>query len=54
MEAAAALGAPERVVELSEADVHGRCASPRFRRGVGVPDFATLQPARPPWACAGG
>jgi glycine/D-amino acid oxidase-like deaminating enzyme len=46
VEAAAALGAPERVVELSEADVRSRCASPRFRRGVGIPDFATLQPAR--------
>jgi glycine/D-amino acid oxidase-like deaminating enzyme len=44
--AAAALGAPERVVELSEANLRSRCASPRFRRGVGVPDFATLQPAR--------
>jgi glycine/D-amino acid oxidase-like deaminating enzyme len=44
--AAAALGAPERVVELSEEEVRARCDSPVFRRGVLVPDFATLQPAR--------
>jgi glycine/D-amino acid oxidase-like deaminating enzyme len=44
--AAAALGAPERVVELSPEEVRRRCASPVFRRGVFIPDFATLQPAR--------
>ena len=44
--AAAALGAPERVVELSGAAVRARCDSERFRRGVLIPDFATLQPAR--------
>jgi glycine/D-amino acid oxidase-like deaminating enzyme len=44
--AAAALGAPERVVELSPDEVRRRCASPVFRRGVFIPDFATLQPAR--------
>ena len=44
--AAAELGAPERVVELSPAAVRARCDSPVFRRGVLVPDFATLQPAR--------
>jgi glycine/D-amino acid oxidase-like deaminating enzyme len=44
--AAAALGAPERVVDLTGAEVRARCDSPRFRRGVLVPDFATLQPAR--------
>jgi glycine/D-amino acid oxidase-like deaminating enzyme len=44
--AAAALGAPERVVDLSPAEVRRRCASPVFRRGVLIPDFATLQPAR--------
>jgi glycine/D-amino acid oxidase-like deaminating enzyme len=44
--AAAALGRPERVVELSADEVRERCASPVFRRGVGIPDFATLQPAR--------
>ncbi|MEA2418365.1 MAG: hypothetical protein QOE60_571 [Thermoleophilaceae bacterium] len=46
VEAAAALGAPERVVALSEAETKARCASPLFRRGVAIPDFATLQPAR--------
>jgi glycine/D-amino acid oxidase-like deaminating enzyme len=44
--AAAALGAPERVIDLAPEDVRARCASPVFRRGVLVPDFATLQPAR--------
>jgi glycine/D-amino acid oxidase-like deaminating enzyme len=44
--AAAALGAPERVVELSAVEVRARCASPVFRGGVLIPDFATLQPAR--------
>ncbi|MEA2402985.1 MAG: hypothetical protein QOK00_3388 [Thermoleophilaceae bacterium] len=44
--AAAALGAPDRVVELSEAEARRRCASPLFRRGVFVPDFATVHPAR--------
>jgi glycine/D-amino acid oxidase-like deaminating enzyme len=44
--AAAALGAPHRVVDLSGAEVRSRCDSPRFRRGVLIPDFATLQPAR--------
>jgi glycine/D-amino acid oxidase-like deaminating enzyme len=45
-QAAAALGAPNRVVELSAAEVRARCASPVFRRGVLIPDFATVQPAR--------
>jgi glycine/D-amino acid oxidase-like deaminating enzyme len=44
--AAAELGAPDRVVELSEEQVRARCASPLFRRGVMIPDFATLQPGR--------
>jgi glycine/D-amino acid oxidase-like deaminating enzyme len=44
--AAAALGAPRRVVELSGPEVRRRCDSPLFRRGVLIPDFATLQPAR--------
>jgi glycine/D-amino acid oxidase-like deaminating enzyme len=44
--AAAALGAPHRVVDLSPEEVRARCDSPVFRRGVAVPDFATLQPAR--------
>jgi glycine/D-amino acid oxidase-like deaminating enzyme len=46
VEAAAALGAPERVQPLSAEAVRGRCASPVFRAGVSIPDFATLHPAR--------
>jgi glycine/D-amino acid oxidase-like deaminating enzyme len=45
-EAAAALGSPQRVVERSADEVRGRCASPVFRAGVLIPDFATVQPAR--------
>ncbi len=45
-EAAAELGAPERVVKLDEAAVRSRCDSPVFRGGAMVPDFATLHPAR--------
>jgi glycine/D-amino acid oxidase-like deaminating enzyme len=44
--AAAALGAPHRVVDLTGAEVRARCDSGIFRRGVLIPDFATLQPAR--------
>jgi glycine/D-amino acid oxidase-like deaminating enzyme len=44
--AAAALGAPDRVVELSADEVRARCASLAFRGGVLIPDFATVQPAR--------
>jgi glycine/D-amino acid oxidase-like deaminating enzyme len=44
--AAAALGAPHRLVDLTGAEVRARCESARFRRGVLIPDFATLQPAR--------
>jgi glycine/D-amino acid oxidase-like deaminating enzyme len=36
----------ERVVPLDGAAVRARCDSPRFRRGVFVPDDATVQPAR--------
>lgn len=46
VEAAAAVGAPERVRALDEREVRARCDSPAFRRGVLVPDFATVQPAR--------
>ena len=46
VEAAAELGAPERVVALSPGEVRERCHSPRFRGGVSIPDFATVQPAR--------
>ena len=44
--AAAAVGAPDRVAALDAAAVRARCDSPRFRCGVLVPDFATVQPAR--------
>jgi glycine/D-amino acid oxidase-like deaminating enzyme len=44
--AAAELGAPQAVQELSEEQVRARCNSPVFRCGVFVPDFGTLQPAR--------
>jgi glycine/D-amino acid oxidase-like deaminating enzyme len=44
--AAAALGAPHRVLDLTGAEVRARCDSAVFRRGVLIPDFATLQPAR--------
>jgi glycine/D-amino acid oxidase-like deaminating enzyme len=46
MRAAAELGRPEAVQELSAEQVRARCDSPVFRRGVFVPDFATVQPAR--------
>jgi glycine/D-amino acid oxidase-like deaminating enzyme len=35
-----------RVRELNAAGVRARCDSPRFRRGLFVPDDATVQPAR--------
>ena len=35
-----------RVRALDEAGVRARCDSPRFRRGLFVPDDATVQPAR--------
>jgi glycine/D-amino acid oxidase-like deaminating enzyme len=44
--AAAALGAPRRVIDLTGVEVRARCDSALFRRGVLIPDFATLQPAR--------
>jgi glycine/D-amino acid oxidase-like deaminating enzyme len=46
VDAARALGRPDAVRELSAADVRERVDSPVFRRGVLVPDFATVQPAR--------
>ncbi len=46
VEAARAVEAPDRVVALDRAGVSARCASPAFRGGVLVPDYATLQPAR--------
>ena len=44
--AAGAAVAPGRVVALDAAAVRVRCDSPRFRRGLFVPDDATLHPAR--------
>jgi glycine/D-amino acid oxidase-like deaminating enzyme len=44
--AAAAALAPDKVVALDAAAVQRRCASPRFRRGLLVPDDATVHPAR--------
>ena len=46
VEAAAQLGAPERVQEMSSEQIRARCDSPVFRRGVLIPDFATVHPAR--------
>ena len=46
VEAARELGKPEAVQDLSPAQVRARVDSPVFRRGVLVPDFATVQPAR--------
>jgi glycine/D-amino acid oxidase-like deaminating enzyme len=36
----------DRVIALDQAAVRARCDSPRFRRGIFVPDDATVQPAR--------
>jgi glycine/D-amino acid oxidase-like deaminating enzyme len=44
--AAAAAVAPGKVVPLDAAQVRARCDSPRFRRGLLVPDDATVHPAR--------
>ena len=46
VDAAAALGSPEAVQDMSAQQVAERCLSPVFGRGVFVPDFATVQPAR--------
>lgn len=46
VDAASAVGAPDRVMALDERQVRARCDSPLFRGGVLVPDFATVQPAR--------
>ena len=46
VEAAAALGAPDAVQDVSAEQVGERVDSPVFGRGVFVPDFATVQPAR--------
>jgi glycine/D-amino acid oxidase-like deaminating enzyme len=41
-----AVAPADRVIALDEAAVRARCDSPRFRRGIFVPDDATVQPAR--------
>jgi glycine/D-amino acid oxidase-like deaminating enzyme len=46
VEAARALGRPDAVRDLTAEEVRERVRSPVFRRGVFVPDFATVQPAR--------
>jgi glycine/D-amino acid oxidase-like deaminating enzyme len=38
--------APGKVIALDADGVRARCSSPRFRRGLFVPDDATVQPAR--------
>jgi glycine/D-amino acid oxidase-like deaminating enzyme len=43
---AAADIAPGRVVALDERALRARCDAPRFRRGLFVPDDASVQPAR--------
>ena len=53
VEAAAALGAPDAVQELS-AEVRERCRSPLFRRGVLVPTSPRCSPRASRSACAGG
>ena len=42
----AASVAPDKVIALNEDEVRSHCSSPRFRRGLLVPDDATLHPAR--------
>jgi glycine/D-amino acid oxidase-like deaminating enzyme len=46
VDAAAELGAPDAVRDLTPAEVAERISSPIFGRGVLVPDYATVQPAR--------
>jgi glycine/D-amino acid oxidase-like deaminating enzyme len=46
VEAARALGRPDAVRDLTGEEIQERVDSPVFRRGVLVPDFATVQPAR--------
>jgi glycine/D-amino acid oxidase-like deaminating enzyme len=38
--------APDKVIALDAPGVRARCSSPRFRRGLLVPDDATVHPAR--------
>ncbi len=46
LDAILAVAPRDRVLALSQAEVRARCGSPRFRRGILVPDDATVQPAR--------
>jgi glycine/D-amino acid oxidase-like deaminating enzyme len=46
LEACRALGVPDKLHEVSPAEVQARCASPAFRAGVMEPGAATVQPAR--------
>jgi glycine/D-amino acid oxidase-like deaminating enzyme len=46
LDAATRLGVQDEYQVLSADDVQKRCASPRFRSGLLIPDAATLHPAR--------
>jgi len=46
LDAILAVAPADRVQPLTEAETRARCDSPRFRRGLYVPDDATVQPAR--------
>jgi glycine/D-amino acid oxidase-like deaminating enzyme len=46
LEACRELGVPDKLREVSAAEVRSRCASPEFRAGVMEPGAATVQPAR--------
>jgi glycine/D-amino acid oxidase-like deaminating enzyme len=46
LEACRELGVPDKLRELTAAEVRARCASPEFRAGIIEPGAATVQPAR--------
>jgi glycine/D-amino acid oxidase-like deaminating enzyme len=46
LDACQELGVPDKLREVSAAEVQTRCASPEFRAGVMEPGAATVQPAR--------
>jgi glycine/D-amino acid oxidase-like deaminating enzyme len=46
LDAILAAAPPGRVIPQSADELRARCASPRFRRGMFVPEDATVQPAR--------
>jgi glycine/D-amino acid oxidase-like deaminating enzyme len=46
LDAILAAAPPDRVVALNGDALRARCDSPRFRRGIHIPDDATVQPAR--------